>query len=534
VRATIGLAVLAAACATGRAKDGALVTFAPAGVTEPAAGPRRYAVIVGANDFDDPRVTPLRYAEADARALAAALGGFDDVRLLTGPETTRTAILGAIAETQARARGARDTVVVYFSTHGSLGRAAGQRVRRYLFARDTRLDLVADTGISVDGLIEAMAAMPSRRQVLILAACHSGQGKSHLPRDLADKLAGAKAPLAALDEVSEAVITLAAAAFGESAREDDRLGHDVYTYFLLEALEHGDRDGDGAVTVSEAHDYARERTYLFTDGQQRPFAESQVLGVDPIVLAGVAHRAARPVLFSYSRSSDGLEVVVDGRLKGVLPGGVALEPGRHRLALTRGPRHDPLYDGTIAVGPGEAVDLYDYLPAAPAWQVALTGGVLELLTDDARRYLPAAAQLGVETGAANWPLPGLELHAGARVLYGAGRTAGFGETLAFAAWGLRLGAGLRAPLASWGRFTVEAGVDAGGLWARQDIHADRYQGGPSLFGATASGDLRVAARVSGWLDVGVELEPGVIWAALGGPTSAHAALAGGAFARFRP
>lgn len=52
----------------------------------------------------------------------------------------------------------------------------------------------------------------------------------------------------------------------------------------LEALSAGDRDGDGAVTISEAHDYPRERAWQFTQGQQRPAAESTILGLDPIVL----------------------------------------------------------------------------------------------------------------------------------------------------------------------------------------------------------------------------------------------------------
>ena len=42
--------------------------------------------------------------------------------------------------------------------------------------------------------------------------------------------------LPALRRWSEAVVVLSAAAFGEPAREDEALGHDVYTYFLLEAL----------------------------------------------------------------------------------------------------------------------------------------------------------------------------------------------------------------------------------------------------------------------------------------------------------
>ena len=519
-----------AACASSRAKDGGgLVPFAPQGVTDGLARPRRFAVVVGSDAFDDARFTPLRYAEADARAMAAALSSFDDVRLLVGADTTRASILAAIAEVQAKARGPRDTVLVYVSTHGSLGRAAGEHLGRYLIARDTRLDLVADTGISVDRLVESMAAMPSRRQVLILAACHSGRGKSLLPRDVADKLAREKAA-PALEEVSEAAIVLAAAAFGETAREDDRLGHDVYTHYLLEALERGDRDGDGAVTVSEAHDYARERTYAFTGGQQRPFAESRILGVDPIVLRGAPSRAARPVLFSYSRSADGLGVVVNGQLKGTLPGGVALDPGQHELALTRAAGGPALYHGTIALRPGEVVDLYDYLPGPPRLELSLESGVFAPLSGGG--YFPTALQVGVRAGARNWPLQDFDVDAGVHLLRGAGTTEGFaGELLDFDLHGVRADLRLLRPLATWRRVSIETGIAAGGLWATQAIRADGYRGGQSLFGGTVSAVAATSWRIAGRVELGAELEVGALWAALGGPVRGHPIFAGTGFAR---
>jgi hypothetical protein len=422
-------------------------------------------------------------------------------------------------------------VLVYFSTHGSLAQAPGGRLGRYLVARDTRMEVVADTGLAVDRLVDAMAALPSRRQVLILAACHSGQGKSRLARDLADKLAHEKAPLASLEEMSEAAIVLAAAGFGETAREDDRLGHDVYTYFLLEALERGDRDGDGAVTVSEAHDYARERTYVYTNGQQRPFADSQILGVDPIVLRGVPSHAARPVLFSYSRSADGLGVVVDGRLKGELPGGVVLDPGVHQLALVRGRARDPIYHGTIAVAPGQVVDLYDVLPGPPQWQVAADAGAMALVVGNAS--LPAELEVGAHAGARGWPIRGLAFDVGLRLLRGSGTTDGFGEMLAFDVRGARADARLFLPLAASRRLTVDAGITIGALWAAQQIHGQGYRGSQSVLGGTAGAVAAAALRVGGGVELGIELELGALHAALGGAAAAHAFVGGAGFVRLR-
>src|SRR5262249_54846072 len=149
----------------------------------------------GIDRFEDPRLSALRYAAADATALASAIEGFDEVRLLTRPaDTTRAALLEAIRDLASRARDPRDTVLIYFSTHGSLGQRPGQPLQRYLVAADTRLDLVTETGISVDALVRTARAFRARRTALVLATCHSGGGKSQVPDELAEALGRLKAP----------------------------------------------------------------------------------------------------------------------------------------------------------------------------------------------------------------------------------------------------------------------------------------------------------------------------------------------------
>ena len=112
------------------------------------------------------------------------------------------------------------------------------------------------------------------------------------------ELAGVKAGffVRPIEEVSRASVVLAASDWGETAREDAKLENDIYTHFFVEALRIGaDRNGDGAVTVSEAHDYARRMTYEYTNGRQRPSAETAEVGADPIVLVGrVLRRRAEP------------------------------------------------------------------------------------------------------------------------------------------------------------------------------------------------------------------------------------------------
>jgi len=215
-----------------------------------------------------------------------------------------------------------------------------------------------------------------------------------------------------LETVSEASLILAASAWGETAREDKKLGHDIYTYFLLEAFAKGDRNNDGAVTASEAHDFAREQTYYFTQGRQRPHAESDILGVDPIVLAGAKTRLGRPELFAYSPRLENVEVQVDGAEKGKLPGGVSLEPGAHRLTLlaSDGAR---LYDDDIELTPGERMDLAALVhPAASPFFLQVRGGAQVFVDSHTRNNLIAPVPLiGIEFGLPEKPFSFTDLRA---------------------------------------------------------------------------------------------------------------------------
>ncbi len=150
--------------------------------------------------------------------------------------------------------------------------------------------------------------------MLVLATCHSGTGKSLLPKDVEAELASVKGAFfaAPLEEASRASVVLSASDWGETAREDESLQNDIYTHFLVEALTSGDRNLDGAVTATEAHDWARRKTYAFTQGRQRPSAEILEVGADPIVLSGAIARLGSPELFSYSARLDGFSLKVDG------------------------------------------------------------------------------------------------------------------------------------------------------------------------------------------------------------------------------
>ncbi|HEY6100570.1 MAG TPA: caspase family protein [Anaeromyxobacter sp.] len=415
--ALCGAALLACAAHSPMGKGGLVPLDVPRERTAGALAPRRLALLVGIQGYDDPQWRELRYPAADAAALAAVLrdperGAFDDVEVLAaGP--TRDEVRAALRRLADRSRDPGDTVLVYFSSHGTLARDGMGALRRYVVARDTRVADVPATGLSMDELKADFDRLRSRRKVLVLATCHSGTGKSLLPDDVQAELAGIKAGffVRPIEEVSKASVVLAASDWGETAREDEKLGNDVYTHFLVEALRVGaDRNGDGAVTASEAHDYARRMTYEWTGGRQRPSAESTEVGADAIVLAGKVARRGRPELFSYAARLDGFTLRVDGKPLAELPGGIAVDPGRHRVQVAKGGGPE-VWGGWIRMGEGERIDVEHLVErGSTRLELAPRAGGLSFLDARSRRdVLGPVPALGAAVSYADWPRPAMSL-----------------------------------------------------------------------------------------------------------------------------
>ncbi|MBL8952454.1 MAG: caspase family protein [Myxococcaceae bacterium] len=397
-------ALLAAGCATGALEKGGLVKLkVEQGALDDAYRPRRFALLVGISQTADEGFRTLRYAEKDASDLSVALrdpavGHFDDVQVVTSRDaTTRAGLLDAVAQLARKATRPDDVVVVYVSAHGTLARDERGVLRRYLVTSDAIVERASQTALSMDALEASFKQLPSRRRLLVLATCHSGGGKSLLPREVEAELATLKAGFYAppLEEASRASVVLSASDWGETAREDEQLENDIYTHFFVEALASGDRNGDGAVTATEAHDWARRRTYTFTKGRQRPSAEILEVGADPIVLSGAVRRFGNPELFSYSQRLDGFELKVDGEVKTELPGGAAVAPGTRRVELTKG--GVPLFDGPVVVAEGERIELDALLRRTePRRSVTLTGGAFGFADEASRAgLLPAVATAGL-------------------------------------------------------------------------------------------------------------------------------------------
>ena len=176
--------------------------------------PRRLAIVIGLNEYDDPTYSRLRFATRDAAEVARTLrndsqGDFDRVVVLTSPEdTSRKAILEELRRLRNDLR-RQDTLLVYFSGHGSLEVAPDGTPRLYLVTQDARAADLEATAVNVQLLRRFLTELKAQRKVLVLDNCFSGDGKSRVSATTRSRLAEARDPWSTIERTagqSEAVL----------------------------------------------------------------------------------------------------------------------------------------------------------------------------------------------------------------------------------------------------------------------------------------------------------------------------------------
>lgn len=273
---------------------------------------KRYALLVGVNQYDLVEMPPLKYAVSDVEALQRKLTehGFNVTCLhdRTAMKPSRGNVLGELARIIAISQ-PEDLVLVHFSCHGK-----ARDGQNYLLLADTHLgESLVETALAVEKVKETMGREgKARRLMLMLDACQSGGGgrevvdaKDHeVFLESAVKVrTGLSSPLGETLSMRDAYLraegfsVLAGCDSRQIAHEPDELGHGVFTHFILQAL-------DPASGVVDA------TTRLLTSDRLATFVEHGVSewwrtrGIDPqkpvrgntasLALVDLAQVPARP------------------------------------------------------------------------------------------------------------------------------------------------------------------------------------------------------------------------------------------------
>jgi hypothetical protein len=232
------------------------------------------ALVIGISNYPPP-IPQLPAVSADVREvgklLASPNGSFkgNGVATVTDADATGARVMAELEKAFSGA-GADDTVFAYLAGHGSVGSDGGY----YFVAHDTSAADVAGTGVPLARLKQWFDACPSRRVFLWLDFCHSG---GILARRL-----DATAPPDDQEAISRALavvkghgkLIFAACTPGQSAYEDAKIGHGLFTAFLLEGLR-GAAASHGEVTATSLYDFIDRR---MGSDRQRPMLFGQMTG----------------------------------------------------------------------------------------------------------------------------------------------------------------------------------------------------------------------------------------------------------------
>ena len=206
---------------------------------------RKFALVIGIGQFQDPKISQLRYTAKDARDFAGVLvehAHFDpsNVELLVEEQATRANILSGLQRLILTAQ-EEDLVVLFVSSHGSPNRQGqGLQGIGYLVTHDTSLARIWVDAIEYQDFARKAALIKARRMVTFLDTCFSGQAfAASGAKQLTAEGMGVGRDTAELFVSGEGTYVITSSRFDEQSWESERLANSYFTYFLLAALRRG-------------------------------------------------------------------------------------------------------------------------------------------------------------------------------------------------------------------------------------------------------------------------------------------------------
>ena len=249
-----------------------------------------HALIIGIGQYPNlPRDKQLDFAEKDAKDLRTVLVrsyGFlpENVTLLLGPQATKKGIEDALSEMAESNRvKADDRVLVYFSCHGQTVTLSNGGAMGFLIPHDAKVNLDQPNNagpylascISMRSLWEKLEASPAKHRLLIADACFGGILAKG--RNLSDERPNRALINTYLSRPALQIMTAGGAK--EETFEDPKLGHGVFTHYLLEELKAQAGNADFVFTAAELGETLKRQVGNTSGAKQNPqFANKDTEG----------------------------------------------------------------------------------------------------------------------------------------------------------------------------------------------------------------------------------------------------------------
>ncbi len=223
---------------------------------------KRYAVVVGINDYTEAGIGNLSFCVADAEAFYDALIIYseydpDCVTLFSdgshekARKPNRSNILAAISDIATQAT-EKDSVLLFFAGHGTRDTKDS-----YLLTQEFRMSVIPDTSIPMAMINDYLRHSKAKLIVRFFDACHAGRiGSRSAP-------VGPDIKKHFLVE-GEGWATLSACKEEQYAHEDTHLGYGIFSYCLVKGLSGDAANGRHQVTFHSLCNYTIAKTTEIT------------------------------------------------------------------------------------------------------------------------------------------------------------------------------------------------------------------------------------------------------------------------------
>jgi Caspase domain/PEGA domain len=229
----------------------------------------KYALIIGINDYKDNKISKLKYATNDAKAISQLLMnklGFDpkNVILLLDSMATRANILDTLQKRFINDENIEENsqLLIYFAGHGSTSKSGN---KGFLLNYDAKEGSELSTAISMDDIGRIASECRSKHLLFLVDACYGG---------FANPRSGSGAFIKNVwNQKAREVIT--AGNSEEKVIESSTWQHSAFTKVLLDGVEKGEADvnHDNIISSSELHVYLEQRIAYYAaqkGGKQTP------------------------------------------------------------------------------------------------------------------------------------------------------------------------------------------------------------------------------------------------------------------------
>jgi hypothetical protein len=234
----------------------------------------RWAITIGINDYWDSKVTDLKKARNDAKALGDTFinnGQFNKVFIMTDDLSERDSNFPKKRNIEDNVKyiadmaNPNDLVVFHFSGHG----LSNENGESYLIPADVSLNDPFATSIKLDDMVKKLRGAGIKKILLMIDACREelSSTKSITNRSLNQKIY----------TEAEVAAVFYATKQGWFSYEDPNSNYGIFTRFVVQGLKgNADKDNDGIVSFSELDLYVTNEIFEYAakiNYKQKPFTK---------------------------------------------------------------------------------------------------------------------------------------------------------------------------------------------------------------------------------------------------------------------